>query len=82
MAQSLVSYLGEATRMVSRPNRQAGFTVLKAPDVPSVLIELGYLSNRRDEQSLRSTDHRGELARAIASAIERHFDWRRHAPRS
>jgi len=82
MAQSLVSYLGEATRMVSRPSRQAGFTVLKAPDVPSVLIELGYLSNRRDEQALRSTDHRGELARAIASAIERHFDWRRHAPRS
>ena len=73
VATSLVSYLGEATRMVSTPHRQAGFTVLKAPDVPSVLIELGYLSNRRDEQALRSPEHRAELARAIAGAIDRYF---------
>ncbi len=76
MANSLVSYLGEATRMVGQPHRQAGFTVLKAPDVPSVLVELGYLSNRNDEQALRSPQHRGELARAIAAAIDRHFGWR------
>ncbi len=82
MAQNLVTHLGEATRMVSQPNRQAGFAVLKAPDVPSALVELGYLSNRYDEQVLRSSDHRAELARAIANAIERHFDWREHTPRS
>lgn len=82
MAQNLVTYLGEATRMVSQPNRQAGFVVLKAPDVPSALIELGYLSNRRDEQVLRSNDHRADLARAIAGAIERHFAWRERASRS
>ncbi len=76
VANSLVSYLGEATRMVSSPHRQAGFTVLKAPDVPSVLVELGYLSNRRDEQALRSPEHRGELARAIAGAIDRYFGLR------
>ena len=73
VATSLVSYLGEATRMVSSPHRSAGFTVLKAPDVPSVLIELGYLSNRSDEQALRSPQHRAELARAIAGAIDRYF---------
>ncbi len=73
MARSLVTYLGEATRMVGTPHRSAGFTVLKAPDVPSVLIELGYLSNRTDEQALRSAQHRAELARAIAGAIDRHF---------
>ena len=82
VAQSLVTYLGEATRMVSTPHRQAGFVVLKAPDVPAVLIELGYLSNRRDEQSLRSSEHRAGLARAIAAAIERHFDWRGQGSRS
>ena len=82
MAQSLVTNLGEATRLVSRPHRQAGFAVLKAPDVPSALIELGYLSNHRDEQVLRSTENRAELARAIANAIERQFGWRQNAPRS
>ena len=82
VATSLVSYLGEATRMVSSPHRSAGFTVLKAPDVPSVLIELGYLSNRSDEQALRSPQHRAELARAIAAAIDRYFGRQERPSRS
>lgn len=75
MAQTLVTHLGEATRLVGMPHRQAGFAVLKAPDVPSVLVELGYLSNRRDEQALRTAAHRAELANALAGAIESHFEW-------
>ena len=54
----------------ARTGLRPAFTVLKAPDVPSVLIELGYLSNSRDEQALRSPEHRAELARAIAGAID------------
>ena len=77
MARSLVTYLSEATRMIgTEPHREAGFAVLKAPDVPSVLVELGYLSNRSDEQELRSPQHRRDLAQAIAGAVDRHFGWR------
>jgi len=56
-----------------RPHRQAGFAVLTAPDVPSVLIELGYLSNPKDEAALTDGNHRKKLTAAIARAIDRHF---------
>jgi N-acetylmuramoyl-L-alanine amidase len=46
---------------------------LKAPDVPSVLIELGYLSNPTDERLLRRDDYRRKLAGAIARAIDSYF---------
>jgi len=61
-------------KMLSRPQRAAGFAVLKAPDIPSVLVELGYLSNKRDERLLRNADHRRKLAHALRGAIDRHFD--------
>ena len=47
--------------------------MLKAPDVPSVLIELGFLSNERDAERLRSEDHRRALAEAIVSALDEYF---------
>ena len=50
--------------------------MLKAPDVPSVLIELGYLSNRKDERMLRDPARQRELMGAIVRAIDRYFaDW-------
>ena len=55
------------------PHRFAGFAVLKAPDVPSVLVETGYLSNAEDERMLRQPQYRAKLARALARAIESHF---------
>lgn len=72
-ANYLVPELGK--RMVLRTNshRFAGFVVLKAPDVPSVLLEVGYLSNRRDAQILTSAEGRQDIARAIAAAVERYF---------
>lgn len=54
-------------------HRFAGFAVLKAPDVPSVLIETGYLSNTEDEQMLRRSEYRAKLATALARAIEGFF---------
>jgi len=58
--------------MLPHPHRQAGFVVLKAPDVPSVLVELGFLSNRQDERSLRDSKHRARLAEALADALVDH----------
>lgn len=55
------------------PHRFAGFAVLKAPDVPSVLVETGYLSNPEDERMLRQPQYRAKLARALARAIESYF---------
>jgi N-acetylmuramoyl-L-alanine amidase len=63
-------------RALGRPHRQAGFAVLKAPDVPSVLIELGFLSNRTDEAMLTSARARTPLIDAIARAVDRYFETR------
>ena len=57
----------------SRSHRFAGFRVLKAPDVPSVLVELGYLSNRTDEKIMKSKAGQTKLAKSIAKAIEKYF---------
>lgn len=69
-ARSLVEELSETVGLINNPHRYAGFRVLKAPDVPSVLVELGYLSNPKDEAQLRDPDWRGKAAESIANAIE------------
>ena len=72
-ASLLVDEMQQETMLLPRTHRFAGFAVLKAPDVPSVLIELGYLSNDIDEQFLRSSAYRQRLAQGIARAIDRYF---------
>jgi N-acetylmuramoyl-L-alanine amidase len=72
-AKQLVSQLKPVTQLNSRPLRSAGFRVLMAPDVPSVLFELGYLSNRSDETLLLSPQWRSEVATAMTAAIDRYF---------
>lgn len=76
-ASVLSEELSQRTLMLRNAHRFAGFVVLKAPDVPSVLVELGYLSNKEDEQALASAEHRARLCEAIVKAIERYFDWQR-----
>ena len=73
LAGHLVSELGSVAPMVNRPHRFAEFRVLKAPDVPSVLIELGFLSNEKDAERLENEDHRRALADAIVDALDAHF---------
>ena len=77
-ARSLVGQLSTSIQMIpTNPHRFAGFKVLKAPDVPSVLLELGYLSNTEDEAQLRDPVWRARAADAIAEAIGA-FAARRH----
>ena len=68
-ARSLVGQLSNKVEMINNPHRSAGFKVLRAPDVPSVLVELGYLSNAKDEEQLRSADWRGKAVDSITAAI-------------
>ena len=58
-ARKLVTELAKVRKMLRNTHRFAGFAVLKAPDIPSVLIELGYLSNRTDERMLRDANSAG-----------------------
>lgn len=70
MARITVSSLAKDVTMLPNSHRFAGFIVLKAPDIPSVLVEMGFLSNREDEALLRRPDHRRVVAAAMARAIE------------
>jgi N-acetylmuramoyl-L-alanine amidase len=75
-ASILVNDLKSDTIMLENSHRFAGFAVLKAPDVPSVLLEMGYISNDQDEKLLTDPAHQKVLAGSIARAIEDYFDWR------
>ena len=68
-ARSLVGELGQSIDLIRNPHREAGFRVLRAPDVPSVLVELGYLSNAKDEERLKNQEWRMKAADSIVSAI-------------
>jgi N-acetylmuramoyl-L-alanine amidase len=72
-AHRLVSELKAATRLHKNPLKSAGFKVLRAPDVPSVLVELGYVSNKDDLQSLLSDTWRDRTAATVAQAIDIYF---------
>ncbi|MPZ40348.1 MAG: AMIN domain-containing protein [Rhizobiales bacterium] len=75
-ARGLVAEMRKATRLHKDPLRSAGFRVLKAPDVPSVLVELGYVSNRGDLKHLTSEAWRARTAASIAKAIDTYFTTR------
>ena len=62
-----------AAKLNHNPERSAGFVVLKAPEFPSVLVELGYLSNVQDVQALTSAEWRTKTAAAMVNAIDAFF---------
>jgi N-acetylmuramoyl-L-alanine amidase len=73
-AETAITGLSRATDILPRhPHRSAALVVLKAPDVPAVLIELGYLSNDHDAAQMNTAGWRADVADAIAGAIDRHF---------
>ena len=73
LAKGLVKELRGSMRLLRNNHRFAGFAVLKAPDIPSVLIEMGYLSNRQDERLLRNPRHQGKIAASIVRSINGFF---------
>ena len=75
-ARDVVREMRAAARLHKRPQRSAGFRVLKAPDVPSVLIELGYVSNARDLKQLVSESWRSRAGDAITHAVHTYFTTR------
>jgi N-acetylmuramoyl-L-alanine amidase len=75
-AHKLVTELKGTTRLHKDPIKSAGFRVLRAPDVPSVLVELGYVSNKQDLQSLLSDAWRDHTADAMGQAIDDYFSAR------
>ncbi|WP_445488237.1 N-acetylmuramoyl-L-alanine amidase [Rhodopseudomonas sp. RCAM05734] len=72
-ARLLVGEMKNTARMHKHPLKSAGFRVLKAPDVPSVLIELGYVSNKADLQQPVSESWRSKTVGAVAQAIDAFF---------
>ncbi|WP_082025575.1 N-acetylmuramoyl-L-alanine amidase [Methyloceanibacter caenitepidi] len=73
MARSIVGELAAKGRLHTKQLRSAGFRVLKAPDVPSVLLELGFLSNEEDEKQLTSEVWHERMAGAISDAVDNYF---------
>ncbi|MBE6443556.1 MAG: N-acetylmuramoyl-L-alanine amidase [Alphaproteobacteria bacterium] len=77
-ATLLSGQMSKIVKTVSNTHRFAGFAVLKAPDVPSVLLELGYLSNPTEERQLRQKSYRNKLADAAVKAIDKYFQNPKH----
>ncbi len=81
-AGNLVSELRAVTKLLRNSHRFAGFAVLKAPDVPSVLVEMGFLSNPKDSKALRQRHFHARLAGAIERAVNGYFSRIEQARRS
>jgi N-acetylmuramoyl-L-alanine amidase len=73
LARELVSKLGSEVRMLDHSHRSAGFAVLKAPDIPSALVELGCLSNHDEDRMLRMPAYRKKLAIGIVQSVDAYY---------
>lgn len=76
--QEILGRLGNVARLHKNEVQQAGFVVLKSPDVPSLLVETAFISNPEEERQLRNANHQANLARAIRLGVEGYFE--RKAP--
>ena len=73
-AEMVVAHIGTATDVLPRtPHRSGALVVLKAPDVPAVLVELGYLSNTQDCSQMHGDGWRNGVAKALADAVDQNF---------
>ena len=72
-ATYVVNEVRRNVKLVNNAHKFAGFAVLKAPDVPSVLLEMGYLSNYTEEKQLRQPGYRKKLASYMVKAVDRYF---------
>ena len=73
-AGMVMDHIGASTPLLKSNLRQAGFMVLLAPDVPAVLLEMGYINNDHDEAMLSDSHHREIMMGQVASAIDQYFE--------
>lgn len=72
LAESVVGAFRNEVQLINNPHRHAGFRVLTAPDVPSILLELGFMSNKDDEQLLIDPAWQKKVAGLVAKAVEQY----------
>jgi N-acetylmuramoyl-L-alanine amidase len=75
----MVPEVSDKAQLLTRPWRSAGFAVLKAPDVPSVLVELGYISHRDEARQLQREDYRTRIVASVVRSIDRYFEMTQRA---
>ncbi len=73
LGSDVLSHIGKVSKLNNQKVQQAGFAVLKAPDMPSILIETAFLSNPSEEKKLRNPKHQHKLAKAVFSGIKNHL---------
>ncbi len=73
LQRNAVASLSQGVKLLDNPARHAAFAVLKASDIPSVLVEMGFMSNHNDEAALREAGHRATVAAALHRAIDSYF---------
>ena len=69
----ILTYLDNAEFLVDRGHRFAGFAVLKSPDIPSALIEVGFISNLKEEKKLLNKKYIRKLSESLSFAIEKYL---------
>ncbi len=72
-ADEVVKEMAKEVTLRSRAHRYAGFAVLKSPNVPSVLLEMGYLSNKEEDKLLQKESYRNKLSKALVRAVNTYF---------
>jgi N-acetylmuramoyl-L-alanine amidase len=72
----VLSEIGKINQLHKNSIERAGFAVLKAPDIPSILIETAFISNPQEEQLLRTSAHQQRIANAVLSGIQDYFSAR------
>jgi len=70
LQQDMVDNLATSTEMLPRPARHAAFAVLQSTEIPSVLVEMGFMSNFKDESELRQEAHRARITQSMANAVD------------
>jgi len=73
LARAVLSELGEINTLHKPDVEQAGFAVLKSPDIPSILVETAFISNPEEEKKLKSAAYQEQMAEAVFLGIKRYF---------
>ena len=76
LVKFLIKSFKNDLNLLQRTHRSAGFAVLKSLDIPSVLLEMGYLSNKKDSRLIISEDYQRKLSNKIVKAVINYFNWK------